>query len=134
MLTFLYAWLYYAIDIYLSIVYTAGTKEQASAASLSICPLSYMHAAVTFCLMLIKFVSLTSQSITKFVNTDVQRRVSVYFGGNIFNIKLTIVAAQKLYTMHTRNENHALDSRTSWLHCACKKRERKKEKEGAQAA
>ena len=46
--------------------------------------------------MLIKFVSLTSQSITKFVNTDVQRRVSVYFGGNIFNIKLTIVAAQKL--------------------------------------
>ena len=84
--------------------------------------------------MLIKFVSLTSQSITKFVNTDVQRRVSVYFGGNIFNIKLTIVAAQKLYTMHTRNENHALDSRTSWLHCACKKREKKKEKEGAQAA
>ena len=27
-------------------------------------------------------------------------------------------------TMHTRNENHALDSRTSWLHCACKNRER----------
>ena len=89
-----------------------------------------MHAAVTFCLMLIKFVSLTSQSITKFVNTDVQRRVSVYFGGNIFNIKLTIVAAQKLYTMHTRNENHALDSRTSWLHCACEKGREKGKRRG----
>ena len=43
-------------------------------------------------------------------------------------------ASQGASTMHTRNENHALDSRTSWLHCACKKREKKKEKEGAQAA
>ena len=45
-----------------------------------------------------------------------------------------ITIAVKLGTMHTRNKNHALDSQTSWLHCACKKRDKKKEKEGAQAA
>ena len=52
------------------------------------------------------------------------------------NTGLEVIDQQcsKLNTMHTRNENHALDSRTSWLHCACKKREKKKEKEGAQAA
>ena len=45
---------------------------------------------------LIKFVSLTSQSITKCYHRRRKEGLCIYFGGNIFNIKLTIVAAQKL--------------------------------------
>ena len=55
---------------------------------------------------LIKFVSLTSQSITKCFHRRRKDGLCIYFEGNIFNIKLTIVAAQKLLYCQFSAQSH----------------------------